>query len=1192
MAILDTTDWGSDDNDPNAPAAAKKPTRTGFVDGVKATWAQESIWQGSKVRSVTEYPYDASFDYKSYDQDLWPLVAGARNKEHADNIVEQATIERRNKEIMDNQNWALGLATGVTVGLTNPLNYIGLGKAATLTTAAVKGAAGAVLGTAATEPLLHSRQVTRTLEDSALNVAGSALLGAPLGAAGKLVSNRFTEGTWLGGKPNVSKSKLFESIESGYGADSISAARARTRTAEDAAIADAPWMPKGWTEKLYRFSIVGPIRRSANQRTQTSDFLATRNAAQALVSNKLATGENAAGVASEVPLEFGIRQNERAAFTKLVDLDKNMRDAWWAKVDSGHYDASKILETLRAFDPALSPDYKVTRTTFDKLLKYHMADADLVKDMPEIETRAKIEVDQRAQIDADKIDFGVYKDKSQLIDISTGLKVVKPEDSVEAIELRKLKTERDELAEELKRASASAVPQGELDLMKAKMDALAEEAINPANRGDKELLKRIREEHSKLRKEYDKARLPRVAKEEIEAIRKRAAEVSASIDEYSDRLAQRVIEYDSLVPTSKTHRFAYEDGSYYLSRAFDKGRILGNRDAFQQSLIEGWAARNPEIDAMDPETYLELKLMAEQVTNKLLNEEYTVSLGELAQNLDLPGKYTKGRTLNLDDRFLVNWTHDDIVATQMRHLSQSITDIEMAKRGLKFADLINNIQDEFKVKVDEINVTMGAGTKKAAKAINALARQRDDDIKELEYIMRRLKRKTPPSQGAVADFIDTSVNRLNVVAGTVQLGSSAFPNSLGDVASTARVMGTGNMLRVIGRMFSPADLADMKSEAKALGILTQDVDNIVREQQFSEMLSESLDPNKGFKGTASQYLDRGLDKLQKGFATVSLVEPWTKVTRVVATETAKRHIVKSAFKGWGKLSKTTQMDFAKFYIDEDMMQRIAKEARAHGMDENNFKVADIARWEDQEAARVIKASIYAHVEQALNVPSVGTGSQFMNEHTIGRILMRYQSFNMASHESMLLSSLQNGDASRLAVGVMNYTALNFMSLLAYDTITGRDTSWEGYFGTQDARELTAWKILLRGGFVAAGADGAVGLLKLLGHDKSPLAEQLREWFPKSIEDEVFPKYKEVDTLAKLAGPTYGYLEKAISTGAGLLDGEWTPKDVTGIRSILPGQNIGWLRSSIDYVEELLGGRDADRNGGSNYTKDAVEALTQ
>lgn len=55
MAILNTTEWGVAPEPEATPASKKPPAKTGFIDGVKATWQQESIWQSSGVRSAVEY---------------------------------------------------------------------------------------------------------------------------------------------------------------------------------------------------------------------------------------------------------------------------------------------------------------------------------------------------------------------------------------------------------------------------------------------------------------------------------------------------------------------------------------------------------------------------------------------------------------------------------------------------------------------------------------------------------------------------------------------------------------------------------------------------------------------------------------------------------------------------------------------------------------------------------------------------------------------------------------------------------------------------------------------------------------------------------------------------------------------------------------------------------------------------------
>ena len=387
MPILDTNQWGVSTD--SAPEAHKPPEKTGFIDGVKATWQQESIWVPSKVRSVTEYPNDTSFDFKTYEQKYWPLVAEARNREHAEDMVAQYEKEQESKKIMDNQSFALGLGTNVVVGLTNPLNYIGLGKAATITGAAVKGAAGAMIGTAATEVVLQGRQVDLSLEDSLYNIAGAGVLGAPLGAGAKLISNKLSNGSFLTNDAPTLTPEAPTAEQPARGLDSIGAARATRvdtsdlRSMSDAKIASIPFLPKSWTEPIVRAAL--PFARSANQRLQTSSILAVRDAQKVLLRTSLATAENADGVSNSVPIEVAVGQRSGNMLTALKETDANMREAWWKKVEGGTYDKQELLNALRAQDPSLDASYTLNRTSFDKVLKLYMSDESSIgAQMPEV----------------------------------------------------------------------------------------------------------------------------------------------------------------------------------------------------------------------------------------------------------------------------------------------------------------------------------------------------------------------------------------------------------------------------------------------------------------------------------------------------------------------------------------------------------------------------------------------------------------------------------------------------------------------------------------------------------------------------------------------------------------------------------------------------------------------------------------
>ncbi|MDO8385094.1 MAG: hypothetical protein Q7T13_01675 [Polaromonas sp.] len=1134
MPVFDTSAWGTAETDVTAPQVTPK-ARSSFTDTLGAKWDQESVYVASKVRPTLEYPDDHSFDYKSYDKGYWGFLAAARNKDHAEDMISQFKREQENKKVLDNASWVTELGTEILVGATNPLNYLGLGGAATVGKAALKGAGGAMLGTALTEPILQSNQIDRSAMDSLTNIAGAAVGGAVLGGAGKMISNKLGNGGFMANETPVLQGTQNTYTPAGVqNTGSVGAAGVTgpvDRSMADSKLQSIPFLPKSWTEPITRFAL--PFARSANQRLSTSSLESVRNAQNILLRTSLATTENANGVANQVPIEVAVGQRAGDLYTKLIETDKNLREAWWKKVEGGTYDGQAILADLRVMDPNLPENYKLNRTSFDKVLKMYMADDKSIgSQMEEVVQRVAGASKMRADLDAEKIDLGLAKN-SQLEDIITGEKIIDPTKSVDYAMLGELKKQRAEMNAELEALKSSRTSKGRL---------------NAAEKAERKTLEDKIAGHDK-------------------AIEAKAAAVKDAQDAY-----------DSLIPSSKTHRFSYEDGAHYLSRVFDKGRIMGDREGFIDDLVKGWAARNPELDLTDVYTKADLEQAARQVSNKLLNEENTVSLGELLKSLDLPGKYTKDRTLNVDDKFLTNWTHDDVLATEMFHISQATVDVELARAGVKFDDLIYRIQLEAQDRINDLNAEFGAGSKKAASAISKLLKERDRDIAELEYAMRRLKRQSPGSSNPTVTSFNEWTSRFNKLSGMAMLGSSALPNSLGDIGSVARALGTGRTYKIIGQFFNKEVRDDIIANAKQMGVLSELVDRAVRQAHMGDELADSLNPNKGLKGPALQKFDRGLNTAADLFSRYSLIDAWSRAGRVVASTASTQHIIESAAKGWKNLSDTTRADLAKFYIDEDMLERIAVQSSKHSDDVQGVKFAALEKWDDAEAARVFKASVYAHTEYALNIPSIGTGSTIMSENFLGRMYTRFKSFNNASHESTFLSSLQNREASRVVTGVLNYALWGFLGTAAYDYLSGRPCDWETYFGDSDAMTKTAWKALTKGGYVAAASDAFVSVSKALGSDKlGVVSEAWRSVMPESLEKELFPKFEKLSAIEKAAGPTYSYVLKGYEAGTGFLDGAADEKDVGNVRSLLPGQNIGWLRRGLDYVEEALGGRDADRN---------------
>jgi len=118
------------------------------------------------------------------------------NEEDAIKLQQRIDREEQNNEIIESSGWK-GWGASLIAGIVDPINFIPVFNTASksvrigkLLTGASKTAIAGAGGVALTEGILQAQQETRTAEESAVNIAGGAVLGGILGGAGSLLSKR------------------------------------------------------------------------------------------------------------------------------------------------------------------------------------------------------------------------------------------------------------------------------------------------------------------------------------------------------------------------------------------------------------------------------------------------------------------------------------------------------------------------------------------------------------------------------------------------------------------------------------------------------------------------------------------------------------------------------------------------------------------------------------------------------------------------------------------------------------------------------------------------------------------------------------------------------------------------------------------------------------------------------------------
>lgn len=217
-------------------------------------------------------------------------------------IKRQIDGERSAQEVIG-RSGAAGVAAGLAAGVLDPINLIPVGGALAKARSGylAKGAAAGLAGGVLAESVLQSTQETMTMEESAIAVAASTLLGGVLGGATGLVRGMKTRGVDVPVQELVARDF------------SMGAAEVDARTFEETAIASAAGM-----EKAMKFQ--DPLLR-----TMGSDLNEARKTAQRLAETPLFTKGNEADAANPIAVESKIKRWNYNLYQGLSDVDDAFR---------------------------------------------------------------------------------------------------------------------------------------------------------------------------------------------------------------------------------------------------------------------------------------------------------------------------------------------------------------------------------------------------------------------------------------------------------------------------------------------------------------------------------------------------------------------------------------------------------------------------------------------------------------------------------------------------------------------------------------------------------------------------------------------------------------------------------------------------------------------------------------------------
>lgn len=975
---------------------------------------------GSLIAAIPFNQFEAVEGYNPFEDDN--TLAGYEDYAdafiHSQSPLETSAIKQRiDRQIQDRTLLAeaggAGFTSSLAMGVIDPINVAatfipgglavrGGSVARTAGTLALSNAGAGVLS----ETALSATQETRTLTESALNVAFDATLGGVMGSAIQLVKNRGVLAAKFRNDVIGEQQTQPQNIPNNIPGDrSIGAAEAFDTTLEQEAIKGPSF--------VNRTMNVSPVGRVAQSPSKIA-----RQVNQQLAENNFTYAKNEEGIASFGAVETAVHRFDALVYKQVEstrDYYKQYKQAARTGGDTrmSHIEFSEAVgDAMRNGDqhaiPQVAEAARAIRPIVEQT-KNHMVELGILREGVKVTT-------------AESYFPRIYKFDKILSDRSEFKKVI-----------------ADWLGETNQIAVNKA--QGSLD----KAVAGIERAENARPAADK-LGAEISEAESwsgkktELLSEVDKnVRLigeKQAVTDELSSLR--------GLDKQTKKQAKRQAQLEKKLSAIDSAEQTLPTLQRHLE-ILDKPRQFRNEHArlsrHANSLTRFDRRRQAAMRRMEPMDREGLEAAADDIINKIIGAPAGIVPGELIPDgLTKHAGFTKARTLNIPDERIKDFLESDVNYVMENYIRQVAPEIELTKRFGRV-----DMDGQIKAITEDYNrlISEAATPKERAK----LEKRRDADLRDIRAMRDRLlgtygAPKDPSSFFVRAGRMARHVNFLRLLGGMTI-------SSLPDMARPIMQHGLRSALKPLGKMMT--DISKMriaKADLREMGVGLE-----YALSSRSKVIADLNDPY-----SRRSFLERGLEWSSQKFGNFTLMNQYTDTMKMWSGLITQSKVLNAAkaVAGGKKLSKKEITKLAHIGIDESMLHRIADQYSRHGEDLDGLLTGHSHLWDDRVVREAFQSAILKDVRTTVITPGIGDTPLMMSSE-LGKIVMQFKTFFFATHNRALVSGIQSGDASfyygallQVGLGSLVYVLKSMMAGREINTdpanLVKEGLDWSGMMG--------------------------------------------------------------------------------------------------------------------------------------------------
>ncbi|MGJ7138082.1 hypothetical protein [Morganella morganii] len=975
---------------------------------------------GSLIATIPFNQFEAVEGYNPFEDDN--TLAGYEDYAdafiHSQSPLETSAIKQRiDRQIQDRTLLAeaggAGFTSSLAMGVIDPINVAatfipgglavrGGSVARTAGTLALSNAGAGVLS----ETALSATQETRTLTESALNIAFDATLGGVMGSAIQLVKNRGALAAKFRNDVIGEQQTQPQNIPNNIPRDrSIGAAEVFDTTLEQEAIKGPSF--------VNRTMNVSPVGRVAQSPSKIA-----RQVNQQLAENNFTYAKNEEGIASFGAVETAVRRFDALIYKQVESTKDHYRQYKQAARTGG--------------------DTRMSHIEFSEAVGDAMRNGDQHA-IPQVAEAARAIRPIVEQTKDQMVELGILRE---------GVKVTTADSYFPRIyKFDKILSDRSEfkkvIADWLGETNQIAVNKAQGSLDKAVAGIERAENARPAA---EKLGAEIREAESWSGK---KTELLSEVDKNIRMIGEKQAvadELSAlrGLDKQTKKQAKRQAQLERKLSAIDSAEQSLPKLQRHLE-ILDKPRQFRNEYArlsrHANSLTRFDRRRQAAMRRMEPMAREELEAAADDIINKIIGAPAGIVPGELIPDgLTKHAGFTKARTLNIPDERIKDFLESDVNYVMENYIRQVAPEIELTKRFGRV-----DMDGQIKAITEDYNrlISEAATPKERAK----LEKRREADLRDIRAMRDRLlgtygAPKDPASFFVRAGRMARHVNFLRLLGGMTI-------SSLPDMARPIMQHGLRSALKPLGKMMT--DISKMriaKADLREMGIGLE-----YALSSRSKVIADLNDPY-----SRRSFLERGLEWSSQKFGNFTLMNQYTDTMKMWSGLITQSKVLNAAkaVAGGKNLSKKEITKLAHIGIDESMLHRIADQYSRHGEDLDGLLTGHSHLWDDRVVREVFQNAVLKDVRTTVITPGIGDTPLMMSSE-LGKIVMQFKTFFFATHNRALVSGIQSGDTSfyygallQVGLGSLVYVLKSMMAGREINTdpanLVKEGLDWSGMMG--------------------------------------------------------------------------------------------------------------------------------------------------